>query len=100
MALHRRSPRTLSMALSPLRDALAPPTVLAGVQAAWRDVVGELIAREAAPVSERAGTLTVNCSASVWAQELELMSEDIITRLNAQLPEGRLKDLRCVVSGR
>ncbi len=96
MALHRRSPRSLSFALAPLADAVSPQTLLAEVQAAWPAAVGALVAQEARPVSERAGTLTVACSAAVWAQELELISEHIIVRLNAGLTKGRISDLRCV----
>ena len=99
MALHRRAPRNLAQALAPLQDSLAPTTLLAEVQAAWTGVVGGVVATEASPVSERAGTLTVSCRASVWAQELELMSEDIIGRLNAVLSTGRITDLRCRVHG-
>jgi predicted nucleic acid-binding Zn ribbon protein len=96
MALHRRSPRSLSHALAPLADAVSPQTLLAEVQAAWPTAVGALVAQEARPVSERAGTLTVACSAAVWAQELELISESIIERLNTGLAKGRISDLRCV----
>jgi predicted nucleic acid-binding Zn ribbon protein len=99
MALHRRSPRTLAQALAPLQRSLAPTTLLAEVQAAWTGVVGDVVAAEASPVSERAGTLTVSCRASVWAHELELMSEDITTGLNAVLSTGRITDLRCRVEG-
>jgi predicted nucleic acid-binding Zn ribbon protein len=97
MALHRRSPRSLSHALAPLQASVSPASLLAEVQAAWAGAVGELVAQEAKPASERAGTLTVTCSAGVWAQELELMSETIIERLNVVLTRGRIKDLRCVV---
>ena len=100
MALHRRSPRSLSLALAPLQAEMAPATLLAEVQAAWTDAVGAWVAAEASPVSERAGTLTVSCSAGVWAQELELMAPDILDRLNPKLTAGRLRALRCVVAGR
>jgi predicted nucleic acid-binding Zn ribbon protein len=100
MALHRRSPRSLSHALAPLQASVAPQTLLAEVQAAWPGAVGELVAVEARPLSERAGTLTVACSAAVWAHELELISESIIERLNAGLLTGRISDLRCLVEGR
>jgi predicted nucleic acid-binding Zn ribbon protein len=79
---------------------MSPATLLAEVQAVWPATVGELVAKEATPVSERAGALTVACSASVWAQELELMSEPIIERLNAALTKGRISDLKCVLEGR
>ncbi len=97
MALHRRSPRGVAAALAPLRDAMAPRTLLAEAQGAWPAVVGAAIAREAQPVAERAGTLTVRCGAAVWAQELELMSADILAGLNSTLSEGRISALRCVV---
>jgi predicted nucleic acid-binding Zn ribbon protein len=98
MAVHRRAPRSLADALGPLRASLAPQTLMAEAQAAWPGVVGPLITQEATPVSERAGTLTVRCSAAVWAQELELMSGDILERLNAALERGRITALRCVIS--
>ena len=100
MALHRRSPRALSLALAPLQAEMTPATLLAEVQAAWAGVVGAAVAAEAHPVSERAGTLTVACSAAVWAQELDLMAPEILDRLNPALRGGSLRALRCVVSGR
>ena len=99
MALHRRSPRSLSHALAPLQASVSPRTLLAEVQAAWPGAVGAMVAQEARPVSERAGTLTVACAAAVWAQELELMSVTIVERLNSAITTGSIRDLRCVVAG-
>ena len=99
MSLHRRSPRPLSAALSQLQARVAPQTLLADVQRCWPELVGELIAVEARPVSERAGVLTVSCSAAVWAAELDSDSKLIIDRLNERLDNGRLTRLRCVVGG-
>lgn len=96
MSRYRAGPRGMSFALDTLRDELAPETVLADVQRAWPDVVGAAIAAEATPVSERRGVVTVSCSASVWAQELDLMAPTILGRLNARLSEGRIERLRCV----
>jgi predicted nucleic acid-binding Zn ribbon protein len=92
----RRGPRPLSFALDSLRDELAPDTVLADVQRTWPEVVGAVIAAEAAPTSERAGVLTVSCSASVWAQELDLMGAAILERLNERLEGAPIARLRCV----
>jgi predicted nucleic acid-binding Zn ribbon protein len=56
-----------------------------------------VIAAEATPVSERGGVLTISCSASVWAQELDLMGPVVLERLNALLRRGeKLSRLRCV----
>ncbi len=96
MTRFRRGPRAMSSAFDSLRDELAPDTVLAAVQRVWPDAVGDVIAAEATPVSERGGVVTVSCSASVWAQELDLMSATLVERLNARLPGGRVERLRCV----
>jgi len=53
------------------------------------------VAAAARPTAERDGVLTVTCEASVWAQELELMSEVLLARLNELLGEGELRELRC-----
>ena len=101
MSRYRPAPRSLSLALDQMQDELAPQTVLAAVQRAWPEIVGAVIAREATPVSERAGVLTISCSASVWAQELDLFSQAILERLNTSLRDARIERLRCVaVPGR
>jgi predicted nucleic acid-binding Zn ribbon protein len=79
-----------------LRDELAPQTLLAEVQRIWPAAVGTGIAAEAQPTSERGGVLLVSCSASVWAQELDLMAPMILERLNQALGAERLERLRCV----
>jgi predicted nucleic acid-binding Zn ribbon protein len=94
--MYRRSPRSLSLALDQMRDELAPETLLAQVQRVWTDAVGATIAAEATPTSERGGVLTVSCSASVWAQELDLMGPVLIERLNERLHGAPLSRLRCV----
>ncbi|HXD64672.1 MAG TPA: DUF721 domain-containing protein [Solirubrobacteraceae bacterium] len=100
MTHYRRSPRSMEAALTVLADELAPQTMLAEVQRAWPDVVGPSIAAEAQPTAERGGVVTVSCSASVWAQELDLMSVDILERLNGALASGGISRLRCVAGGR
>jgi predicted nucleic acid-binding Zn ribbon protein len=92
----RRSPRPLGQAVERVRDELAPQTLLAEAQQAWRQAVGEGIAAQAEPTAERGGVLTISCSGSVWAQELDLMAPTIIERLNRELRSGRVTRLRCV----
>jgi predicted nucleic acid-binding Zn ribbon protein len=57
------------------------------VQGAWTTVVGERVAAVAAPVSERSGTLTIECADAVWSQELDLMQEQLLERLRTELGE-------------
>lgn len=89
----------MELALGDLADALAPDTLLADVQRVWAATVGSSIAAEASPTAERGGVVTVSCSASVWAQELDLMSAQIIARLNEALAGGAVQRLRCVAVG-
>ena len=96
MTAYRRSPRPLSLALDGIRDELEPETLLAEVQRAWPGAVGVAIAGEAQPTGERGGVVTVSCSASVWAQELDLMAPAILERLNQAMRTGRVSRLRCV----
>ncbi len=55
-------------------------------------------------MSERAGTVTIGCRSSVWAQELALLENDLVERLNGALGAPReapaVTALRFVVKGR
>jgi predicted nucleic acid-binding Zn ribbon protein len=96
MTRWRRTPRQIAFALDKARDQWEPETLLAEIQRVWSDAVGPAISAEALPSNERGGVLTVSCSASVWAQELDLMAPIILDRLNALLGGDRVTRLRCV----
>jgi predicted nucleic acid-binding Zn ribbon protein len=83
----RRAPRPAGEAFRVARERAAPKTGLAAVQAAWAGALGERLAEVATPVSERTGTLTVECVDGVWAQELDLMQEQLLARLREALGE-------------
>jgi predicted nucleic acid-binding Zn ribbon protein len=91
----RTSPRPLAQALERLTGSLAPASPLARVQEVWEEAVGAAIAAEARPTAEREGVLTVLCAAAVWAQELNLMAEEVLTRLNAAMGAEQIRELRC-----
>ncbi len=90
----RRAPRPASSGLRAALGQAAPKTRLAAVQVAWDGLVGERIAAVAQPLSERGGEVLVGCSDSVWAQELDLMQEQLLQRLREQLGEQAPKSLR------
>ncbi|MFN8163136.1 MAG: DUF721 domain-containing protein [Solirubrobacterales bacterium] len=90
----RPAPRQASEAFRAARDRAAPRTGLAAVQATWSQTVGERLAAVATPVSERAGTLTVECVDSVWVQELDLMQAQLLERLRAELGDRAPRALR------
>lgn len=73
---------------------VAPKTPLAAIQAAWANAVGEQLAARAVPVSEREGTVTVECADAVWAQELDLMQETLLGRLREQVGDQAPEALR------
>lgn len=93
--MSRHSPRPLTVALDGLTETLAPATTLARVQGIWERVAGPAIAAAARPTAEREGTLTVTCEAAVWAEELTLMQDDLLGRLNDALGSHVLDSLRC-----
>ena len=84
----RRTPRPVAVAVNAAIGGAQPETLLAGVQTAWAGAVGERIAAEATPVSERDGVVTVACDSATWAQELELLGDHILARLRSELPAG------------
>lgn len=90
----RPAPRPASAALRAALERTAPKTPLAALQAAWGEAVGERIAAVASPVSERGGEATVSCSDSVWAQELDLMQDQLLERLRERLGERAPRTLR------
>ena len=96
--MSRRAPRPLSIALGGLTDALAPVTLLARVQRVWEQAVGEKIASAGRPTAERDGVLTIVCSDSVWAAELDLMAPELVARINRALEEESVHRLRCKVA--
>jgi predicted nucleic acid-binding Zn ribbon protein len=90
----RRAPRQAAEAIRAARDRAAPRTGLAAVQASWQRIVGAQLAAVASPVSERSGTLLIECADSVWSQELDLMQEQLLDRLRAELGDQAPKALK------
>ena len=93
--MSRLAPRRLGVPVQAFTADLAPATTLARVQEIWERVLGPAIAASARPSTERDGVLTVICEAAVWAQELDLMGPELIGRLNAELGDDTLRQLRC-----
>ena len=84
----RRAPRPIAAAIGDALERAEPATLLAAVQSAWPAAVGEAIARQATPVSERSGVVTVACSSSAWAQELDLLAARILEKIAPAVPSG------------
>jgi predicted nucleic acid-binding Zn ribbon protein len=59
------------------------------------------VAAQAEPVAERDGVVTIACRSATWAQELDLLQEELLSALNRALSdtgdapaEGGLRGLR------
>jgi predicted nucleic acid-binding Zn ribbon protein len=98
--VRRLAPRPLATAVEAYAAALAPATLLAQIQRHWPAVAGEAVAREAEPVAERGGVVTVSCRSAVWAQELDLLSPQLVERLNLALGSEAVLGLRCIAAPR
>jgi predicted nucleic acid-binding Zn ribbon protein len=92
--VRRRAPRPLGSALDRLTTQLAPATLLAEVQRAWAAAAGDAVAAQCVPDGERDGVVSVACASAVWAQELDLLSERVVERLNRELGRPAVKALR------
>jgi len=92
--MRRRAPRPVADALDALTGRLAPATLLAEVQRAWPQAAGAAFAPHSEPVSERDGEVVVACPEAVRAQELDLMSELVVGRLNEALGRPAVRRLR------
>ena len=98
--MRRRAPRPVAASVGAALERAEPATLLAAVQSAWATAVGEAIAREATPVAERAGVVTVACSSATWAEELDLLGPEILARIRPELPSGDvLEGFRFTASG-
>ncbi len=99
MTRYRRGPRPLSGALDRLQGEWVPATLLARMQQRWAAVAGAEIALVSRPVGEHDGVLTVVCDDAAWAQELQLLSREVIAALNRELGESKMRTLHCVTGG-
>jgi predicted nucleic acid-binding Zn ribbon protein len=62
--------------------------------AAWREALGEALARQTRPGAVRGGTLEVIVANSTVMQELTFQKAEIISRLAANVPELAVRNLK------
>lgn len=65
----------------------------AKVLAAWKEVVGALIARNTQPISLVDGKLTVYATAHVWVNELQMLRGQVIPKINKAVNSPAVKTL-------
>jgi len=64
------------------------------VFAFWNDLVGQDIARQAQPYVIHKTILWIRVSDSVWMQQLHLLKEMLLAKINARLHKAKFSDLR------
>ena len=96
--MRRLGPRPLAGAVGDLAARLEPATPLARVQRVWEAALGPALAPHASPLRERDGRLTVFCPDAVWMHELTLMGPELVGRINAELGDDLVRELRCVAT--
>ena len=97
MAKPQRVSELLSRYLA--RAGLSERVAQAGVVAAWPALVGDRIARHTQAVAVRDdGVLVVKVRSAPWAQELTLMTPQVIARLNAGRKDGRITGIHWMVA--
>ncbi len=82
-----------------LRAALGRPEIVKAARAwrtmhRWPEIVGEGLAERSAPDRYDRGTVWVAVKGSAWAQELRLMKETILERMNAMAGDRLFTEIR------
>jgi hypothetical protein len=89
--------RRLGQVLGPSLERVATSDQ-ARAYGAWARAAGEQVEGGARPRNFTRGTLTVECTSSVWANELTYLSGEIMRRMDALSPDHPVKRLRFLVS--
>jgi predicted nucleic acid-binding Zn ribbon protein len=95
----RRSsePQRLADILAPALDRIAGSDQ-ARAYGAWSRAAGDQVAGGARPRNYSRGVLTVECTSSVWANELTYLGTEILRRMDAVAPGHPVKRLRFLVA--
>lgn len=72
----------------------SPDTRMTRVWQIWDLAVGSAIAENAQPAAFKGGLLIVNVNSSPWLQQLQFLKADIMNKVNAELGDGSVTDIR------
>ncbi len=76
------------------RMGLSSKLKTSGIFNHWSEIVGEEIAKRSSPEKLARGILYISVSSSTWANELSLMSVQLIEKINAFAGEQVVKTIR------
>ena len=94
--LYARKPKKISDVLAQLITARGYGRIQADADfaAAWQAAVGPALAKYTHPGRLRRGVLEVTVANSMTIQELTFQKQQLLTKLQTQLPDARIRDLR------
>ena len=65
-----------------------------GIVESWKQAVGPQITAQTDPYKFKNGMLFVKVSTSAWMQQLQFMKQEILDKVNATLPDKKIKNIR------
>jgi predicted nucleic acid-binding Zn ribbon protein len=91
-----RKPKKISDVLAQLITARGYGRIQATADftAAWQQAAGETISKYTRPGRIRRGILEVVASNSMMIQELTYQKQQILTQLQTQLPDAKIRDIK------
>ena len=94
--LYARKPKKIGNILAQLITARGYGRIQADANFAdaWQTAVGPALAKYTHPGRVRRGVLEVTVGNSMTVQELTFQKQQILTKLQIQLPDARIRDLR------
>ena len=93
-----RAPKSISSTMDGLIQSFGWENKLSEGElfANWREIVGDKVAENSFPEDLSKGVLTVRCKSTAWATQLRIMGDDILTKINNQLPALEVKEVRFI----
>jgi predicted nucleic acid-binding Zn ribbon protein len=93
---YARKPKKIADVLAQLITARGYGRIQATADftAAWQQAAGETISKYTRPGRLRRGILEVMASNSMIIQELTFQKQQILTQLQTQLPDAKIRDIR------
>jgi predicted nucleic acid-binding Zn ribbon protein len=92
----RDDPQPLNSAIEGLLDAQGwrEAAAVGSVFGRWAEIVGRDLAAHTRPDSLTDGELTVTADSTAWATQLRLLAAQLVRRLNAELGDGAVRQVR------
>ena len=93
---HARKPKTIANVLAQLITVRGYGRIQANADfgAAWINAVGPALAKYTLPGRLRRGTLEITVANSMTVQELTFQKAELLAKLQTELPDAKIRDLK------